>query len=381
MTHYQSPWMNEELEIFRDAVHKFFESEFVPLEKRWQQQQRVDREAWTKSGEMGILAAAIPEAYGGAGGTHAHDAVIFEEQVRTGTGSLGLTVHNIVSHYLLAYASEEQKQRWLPLMASGERVAAIAMTEPGTGSDLQSVKTRAVREGDHYVINGAKTFITNGYHADLICLVTKTDPGQGARGISLIMVETRGLEGFRRGRILEKIGQKGQDTAELFFDDVRVPVANLLGPEEGKGFYQLMEQLPWERLMIGIVGMAVMERALEETIRYTKERKAFGQTLFDFQNTRFKLAECKTEAHVARVFIDNCIQRLLEGNLDAATASMAKWWGTEKQCEIVDTCLQLHGGYGYMLEYPIAQMYADSRVQKIYGGSNEIMKELIARSL
>jgi acyl-CoA dehydrogenase len=373
--------MDEELAIFRDAVHKFFEAEFAPLEKRWQEQQRVDREAWTKAGEMGILAAAIPEQYGGAGGTHAHDAVIFEEQVYTGVMSLGLTVHNIASHYLLAYATEEQKQRWLPAMATGELVGAIAMTEPGAGSDLQGVKTRAIRDGDDYVINGAKTFITNGYHADLICVVAKTDPSQGARGISLIMVETRGLEGFRRGRILEKIGQKGQDTAELFFDDVRVPVANLLGPQEGKGFYQLMEQLVWERLMIGIIGVAVMERALGETVAYVKERKAFGKALFELQNTRFKLAECKTEAHIARVFIDNCIERLLAGKLDAATASMAKWWGTQKQCEIVDACLQLHGGYGYMLEYPIAQLYADSRVQKIYGGSNEIMKELIARSL
>lgn len=381
MATYRSPWMNEELEIFRDAVRKFFESEFAPLEERWQKQQRVDREAWTKSGEMGILAAAIPEEYGGAGGTHAHDAVIFEEQAYAGVMSLGLSVHNIVSHYLMAYASEEQKQRWLPRMATGELVAAIAMSEPGAGSDLQGVKTKAVRDGDHYVINGSKTFITNGYHADLICLVAKTDPSQGAKGTSLIMVETRDLEGFRRGRILEKIGQKGQDTAELFFDDARVPVANLLGSQEGKGFYQLMEQLPWERLMIGIYGVAVMEAAIQETVGYVKQRKAFGQTLFDFQNTRFTLAECKTEAHIGRVFMDNCLERMLAGELDAATASMAKWWGSQKQCEIVDACLQLHGGYGYMLEYPIAKMYADSRVQRIYGGSNEIMKELIARSL
>lgn len=381
MSSYRSPWLTEELEMFRKSVRQFIQTEFVPHEERWIEQRRVDREAWTKAGELGLLLADVPEAYGGAGATFAHECVIFEELAYAGITSFGKHVHSIVAHYLLAYATEEQKRRWLPRMASGELIAALCMTEPGAGSDLQAIKTRALRDGDYYMINGSKTFVSNGYHADLACVAAKTDPAAGPKGISLIMVETRGLQGYRVGRTLEKIGQKGQDTCELFFDDVRVPVANLLGQVEGQGFAQMMQQLPRERLIVAIGAVAVIERAIDLTTQYTKERKAFGKPLIEFQNTRFKLAECKTEAHIARVFIDSCIERMMAGTLDAATAAMAKWWLTEKQCQIVDECLQLFGGYGYMLEYPIARMYADSRVQKIYGGTNEIMKELIARTL
>jgi acyl-CoA dehydrogenase len=382
MHHYQSPWLNDELRLLQDSIAKFYQAEFVPRNEHWCEQGFVDRDAWNKAGAMGLLCASIPERYGGGGGSFLHDIVIFEEQLRAGISSFCNQVHSgIVAPYILAYGSEAQKQRWLPQLASGAMVAAVAMTEPGTGSDLQAVKTTAQRAGDDYLINGSKTFITNGYHADLICVVAKTDPAQGAKGISLLMLETAGLAGFRRGRPLHKIGQTGQDTVELFFDDVRVPTANLLGSEEGQGFAQLMQQLPRERLIIASGAVAMMQRALEHTIDYVKQRKAFGQRLLDFQNTRFKLAEAQTEAHIARVFVDDCIQRLLGGTLDAATAAMAKWWTTQKQCDIVDECLQLHGGYGYMLEYPIAQLYADSRVQKIYGGANEIMKELIAREL
>jgi acyl-CoA dehydrogenase len=350
-------------------------------EERWRKQQHVDREAWRRVGEMGLLLTDVPREYGGAGGTFAHEAVFTEELVRAGTASFGSPVHSIVAHYILNHGTEAQKQSWLPPMARGERIGVIAMTEPGAGSDLQAIKTRAVRDGDQYIINGSKTLISNGYNGDLICVVASTDPTQGARGFSLIMAETDGLAGYRVGRILEKLGQKGQDTCEMFFDDCRVPVTNLLGTGEGQGFYQLMHDLPYERTSIAVTAVAAIEQALEVTAQYTKERKVFGKPLLHMQNTRFKLAEVKTIAHVARVFLDSCIQRLIAGTLDAVTASMAKWWTTEMQCQVIDECLQLHGGYGYMLEYPICQMYADARVQKIYGGANEIMKEIIARSL
>ncbi len=377
-----TPWITDDLVIFQDSIRRFIAAEIAPHEERWWKQQHVDRDAWLKAGEFGMLLPSIPEEYGGGGGTFAHDAIITMEQARALTTSLGTNVHSgIVAHYLLRYGSEEQKHRWLPKMARGELVAAIAMSEPGAGSDLKNIKTRAVRDGDEYVINGSKTFITNGYHADLVCVVTKTDPEKGAKGVSIIMVETRDLPGYRCGRILEKMGQKGQDTTELFFDNVRVPCANLLGPEEGKGFIQLMQQLPQERMIIALGALASMEKAIELTADYVRDRKVFGQSLLDMQHTRFKLAECKTIATVARSFVDDCMVKVLKDELSAETAAMAKWWCTQMNCQIIDECLQLHGGYGYMMEYPIARMYVNSRVGKIYGGSNEIMKELVARTL
>ncbi len=380
---YRPRWMNEELGILSDHVARFYAAEMVPNEERWREQGHVDREFWRKAGEAGILCASIPEEYGGAGGNFYHEAVLLTEQYRaTGVSGFSNSIHSqIVAHYILNYGTEDQKRRWLPKMATGELVTAIAMTEPGAGSDLQSIRTNARMDGNSYVLNGSKMFITNGQLADLIVVVCKTDTEARARGISLLLLETEGAEGFRRGRNLEKIGQHGSDTSELFFDDVRVSPDNLLGGVEGQGFYQLMQQLPQERLVIGIRAAAVMERAVEDTIAYTSQREAFGKTLFDLQNTRFKLAEAKTTAHIARVFIDDCIERLVAGELDVATAAMLKWWSTQMQCDVVDECLQLHGGYGYMKEFGIAQMYADARVQKIYGGANEIMKELIARSL
>ncbi len=375
-------WMNEELEILRTSVRKFYERELLPHDEKWRKQGYVDRDAWRKAGEAGLLCASIPEAYGGGGGTFAHEAVINEEQLRLGITSFGNSVHSgMVAHYINAYGSDEQKRRWLPKMASGELVGGIAMTEPGTGSDLQGVKTTARLNGNEYVVSGQKTFITNGQTCNLIIVVAKTDPAAGAKGTSLVVVETDEVDGFRRGRNLAKIGQKGQDTSELFFDDVRVPTGNLLGAQPGLGFSQLMNQLPQERLIIALLGVSAMEAALSGTVEYVKERKAFGQRLIDFQNTRFKLAEQKSIAVIARVFVDRCIELHLQGQLDAITAAMAKWWCTQMQCDLVDECLQLHGGYGYMLEYPIARFYADARIQKIYGGTNEIMKELIARTL
>lgn len=376
------PWISGDLEIFQDGIRKFVERELAPNEDRWWKQQYIDREVWYKAGEMGMLCASVPEEYGGGGGTFAHEAIITMEQARAGVSSLGTNVHSgIVAHYILRYGTEEQKRKWLPKMATGELVAAIAMSEPGAGSDLKSVKTRALKDGDSYVINGSKTFITNGYHANLILVICKTDPEAGARGVSIVAVETDGQQGFRRGRILEKMGQKGQDTAELFFDDMRVPCANLLGTEEGKGFYQLMQQLPQERMIIALGALASMERALGLTIEYVRNRKVFGESLIELQNTRFRLAECKTNATIARSFVNDCMEKILRGELDPGTAAMAKWWCTQRSCEIIDECLQLHGGYGYMMEYPIARMYVNARVSKIYGGSNEIMKELIAREL
>lgn len=375
-------WMTEDLQIFSDSVGKFFEKELAPHVDKWEKQEIVDRDAWTKTGEAGILCASMPEEYGGGGGTFAHEAIIIDQMGKKGIAGFGASLHNaIIAPYINEYGSEEQKQKWLPKMATGELVGAIAMTEPGTGSDLQSIKTTAKLDGNEYVINGSKTFITNGQTANLIIVVAKTDPDAGAKGTSLVIVETDEVEGFKRGRNLDKIGQKSQDTSELFFDNVRVPTSNLLGHEEGQGFIQLMQQLPSERLQIGLQGVAAMDYALEETIAYVKERKAFGKAILDFQNTQFKLAECKTKATVAKVFCDYCTGLLLEGKLDAATASMAKYWVSDMQCEVIDECLQLFGGYGYMNEYPIARMYRDARVQKIYGGTNEVQKILIARTL
>jgi acyl-CoA dehydrogenase len=377
----QSPWETEEVAMYRRTARQFIEKELVPHQERWRAQHRPDAEAWQGAGRAGLLLPDVPEDYGGGGGTFAHEAVVVEELAAAGV-HFGSTIQSIVARYILVYGTEEQKRKWLPPMARGELVASIAMTEPGAGSDLQAIKTAARREGEHYVIKGAKTFISNAAHAGLVCLAAKTDPkSAGMRSLSLIMVETAGLAGYSVGRALDKIGMHGQDTCELFFDDARVPAANLIGPAEGRGFSQMMEQLPYERLSIAIGAVAVAERAVALTTKHAKERTAFGKPLFDLQNTRFKLAECASEARVGRVFVDHCIERFIAGRLDDASAAMAKYWATERQCRIVDECLQLHGGYGYMNEYPIARMWADSRVQRIYAGTNEVMKELIAWSL
>lgn len=375
-------WSDDDVEAFRDLAHSFLAKECAPHEERWNEQQHVDREIWTKAGEIGLLCPSIPTEYGGGGGTFALEAAFAEEQARTLAPSLGTAVHStIVAHYINSYGTEEQKRRWLPKLASGELVGAVAMTEPGTGSDLQNVKTRAIRSGDEYVIDGSKTFISNGLLADLVITVAKTDPENAAKGISLIVVETADLDGFSRGRVLKKIGQHGQDTAELFYDGVRVPADNLIGTDEGQGFIQLMQQLPQERLVLAVGAVAAIEETLTHTLRYTKERHAFGRPVFQFQNTRFKLAEAATVAKVARVFVDDCIVKHIAGELDVQTASMAKWWTTQMQCDIADECLQFFGGYGYMAEYPISRMFTDARIQKIYGGTNEIMKEIISRFL
>ncbi|NRF67679.1 acyl-CoA dehydrogenase family protein [Aquincola sp. S2] len=382
MTDSRPAWMSDDVALFQDQVRRIFEREFAPHEERWRREHLADRSIWRQAGEMGLLCTSIPEAYGGAGGTFAHEAVIAAEQARALVNSFSINVHSgIVAHYLLAYGSEEQKLRWLPKMARGELVSAIAMTEPGAGTDLQAVRTSARRDGDHYVLNGTKTFITNGHHADLVCVVVKTDAARGAKGVSLLMVEVADCPGFRRGRLLEKIGQHGQDTAELFFDEVRVPVENLLGGEEGQGFRQLMQQLPRERLLIAIGAVATMQRAVAETLAYVRERRIFGEPLLAMQNTRFKLAECRTEVAFSEAFVDQCIQRQLAGTLDVPTAAMAKWSTTQRLGQVIDECLQLHGGYGYMAEYPIARMYVDARVLRILGGANEVMKELIARDM
>lgn len=376
-----SPWMNEELDAFRDTVRRFVSKELTPHQATWREQQHVDRELWRKAGEMGLLLADIPEEYGGAGGSFAHMAVVFEELSYGGDTAFGIHVHAIVAHYLMNQGTEGQKRRYLPKLASGEMIAAIAMSEPGAGSDLKGIRTTAARGPDGYRVSGSKTFISNGYLAELILVVAKTDPSLGAKGVSLLLLETRGNTGFHVGRILDKVGQKGQDTCELYFDEAHVPLENVLGGEEGKGFAHLMTELPYERTILGVCGVAAIERALQLTVEHTRDRRAFGQALIEMQNTRFVLAEIKTEATIARIFIDRCIEDMLAGRMDTVRASMAKYWISDLQCKVVDQCVQLFGGYGYMLEYPIAQMYVDARVQRIYGGANEIMKEIIARSL
>ncbi len=370
----------EDHEIFRRSVRRFMADEIAPHHERWEEQGYVDREAWLKAGEMGFLCATMPAAYGGSDADRRYSAILMEEQTRIGATGPGFSLHSdIVAPYINAYGSEDQKRTWLLRMARGEVIGAIAMTEPGTGSDLQAVKTSAVKDGNQLVINGAKTFITNGWHSDLVVLVCKTDPKAGAKGTSLVLVEGD-REGFTKGRRLKKIGLKAQDTCELFFEDVRVPMTNLLG-EAGAGFGYLMQELAWERLQVAITAVAAAEAALQETIAYTKERKAFGRSIADFQHTRFSLAECKTEIQIGRVFVDKCLELVVRSELDAATAAMAKYWISDMECKVMDVCLQLHGGYGYMWEYPIARAYADARVQRIYAGTNEIMKELIGRSL
>jgi len=376
-------WLDrEDVNIFADAIEGFIEKECKPNSEKWEKSGQVDREVWYKAGEAGILVPSCPEEYGGAGGDWRHDYVFHMAASSLGVDGWGASLHNsIVAPYIWHYGSEEQKHRLLPQMVSGEMVGAIAMTEPGAGSDLQGIKTTAVKDGNGYRINGAKTFITNGGTANLVIVVAKTDPGEGYKGTSLFVVETDDVEGFRRGPLLDKVGLKGQDTCELFFDDVFVPADAMLGQDEGQGFIQLMQQLPQERLQIAVQGLGTMKRALRETIDYVKEREAFGRPIMKFQNTQFKLAECKTKATLAEVFVQHCSERLLEGTLDVSTASMSKYWVSDAQNEVIDECLQLHGGYGFMNEYPIARMWRDSRVQRIYGGTNEIMKLLIAREL
>ncbi|MBC7595024.1 MAG: acyl-CoA dehydrogenase family protein [Kineosporiaceae bacterium] len=366
---------------FRDTVRTFCEKEIVPNHKEWEAAGIVPRDIWLKAGDLGLLGFMMPEEFGGGGiDDFRFNAVLQEELTRVGASGVAFALHtDLVSGYLLAYADDEQKARWLPKFCTGEMITAIAMTEPGTGSDLQGIQTTAVKDGDHYVLNGSKTFITNGINADMVIVACKTDPDAGAMGLSLIVVE-RGMEGFERGRNLDKIGLKAQDTAELFFDNVKVPAANLLG-EEGKGFIYLMENLPQERLTISVVAAAACRNVIDMTLDYVKERKAFGKPIGSFQNTRFVLAELETEQHIAQVYVDRSIMELNAGTLTISDAAMGKWWTTELQKKTVDKCLQLHGGYGYMSEYPIAQAYIDTRIQTIYGGTTEIMKEIIGRTM
>jgi len=369
-----------EHETFRDSVRRFMEAEVKPHDERWQEQGYVDKDVWRKAGEHGFLCCSMPEEYGGAGADKLYSVVLMEEQARANNSSLGWGLHSeIVAPYLYHYGAAVLKKKYLPKMASGEMIGAIAMSEPGAGSDLQSVKTTAIRNGGRYLVNGSKTFITNGWNADLVIVVAKTDPAKGAKGTSLVVVDSS-MKGFSKGKRLKKMGLKGQDTAELFFDNVEVPAENLLG-EENNGFIYLMQELPWERMQIAIGAVAKAEAAISWTVDYVRERKVFGKPLASFQNTRFKLAELATEAQVARVFVDRCIELLLEKKLDTATASMAKYWTSDLENRIIDECLQLHGGYGYMWEFPIARAYVDARVARIYGGTNEIMKEVISRSM
>ncbi len=376
------PWMTEDVVLLEEQARRFIAAEFVPHLDRWHEEHFYPREVWSKAGAAGLLCASMPEEYGGAGGSFAHEAVIDREYSLAGFDTFGAPLHSgIVAPYILNYGTEEQKRRWLPKLATGELIGAIAMSEPGTGSDLQGVRTTAKKSGNGYVLNGSKTFITNGQHANLIVVVAKTDSKQGAKGVSLMVVETADAQGFRRGRKLKKLGMDSADTSELFFEDVSLPAESLLGIEEGQGFYQLMKELPQERLIVSVHAVAMIERALALTIDYVKQRQAFGKKIVEFQNTQFVLAECKSEATIAKVFLDHCIERHVKGELDTVTASMAKYWLSDLAGKIIDRCLQLFGGYGYMDEYPISRLYRDARVMRIYAGTNEIMKLLIARSL
>jgi acyl-CoA dehydrogenase len=375
-------WMTEDVVLLEDQARRFIAAEFVPHLETWHDEHFYPREVWTKAGAAGLLCASMPEEYGGGGGTFAHEAVIDREYSLAGFDTFGASLHSgIVAPYILNYGTEEQKRRWLPKLATGELIGAIAMSEPGTGSDLLGVRTTAKKSGNGYVLNGSKTFITNGQHANLIIVVAKTDSKQGAKGVSLMVVETADATGFRRGRKLKKLGMDSADTSELFFEEVSLPAESLLGIEEGQGFFQLMKELPQERLIVATHAVAMIERALALTIDYVKQRQAFGKKIVEFQNTQFVLAECKSEATVAKVFLDHCIERHVKGELDTVTASMAKYWLSDLVGKIVDRCLQLFGGYGYMDEYPISRLYRDARVMRIYAGTNEIMKLLIARSL
>ena len=374
---------NADHEAFRDSFARFVDKEIAPFHAEWEEQGYVDREVWRKAGANGFLCMTMPEAYGGAGADKLYSVLQMERLSAGNYSGIGFGLHNeIVAPYILHYGTEAQKRKYLPQLASGELVGAIAMSEPAAGSDLQGVKSTAIRQGDHYLLNGSKTFITNGWHADLVIVVAKTHPEAGAKGTSLLLVE-RGMPGFERGKRLKKVGLKAQDTSELFFDSVKVPAENLLGGADqlNRGFVCLMEQLPWERLQIAIGAVASMQACIEQTIAYVNERQVFGQAVATYQNTRWKLAELQTEAQVARVFVDKCLELLLENKLDTATASMAKYWCSDLQNKVIDECVQLFGGYGYMWEYPVARAWADARVQRIYGGTNEIMKEVISRTL
>lgn len=378
---FKRSWTDPYLDQYRDTVVRFIEQEMLPDDEAARKRGHVGHDIWRKAGATGLLCTDIPEAWGGGGGDFRHEAVFYEEMSRRSLTGMNASVHSIVAHYFLNHGTEDQKRKYLPRMARGELVGAIAMTEPGTGSDLQGIRTRAVRDGDGYVLNGAKTFISNGFLAGVVLVVCKTDPNRGAAGTSILIVDTEDCPGFRVGRVLDKMGLKAQDTSELFFDDVRVGADQLLGGVEGKGFYQLMADLPYERLIIGLTAVAAMEGAYEATLAYVRDRKAFGQTVAEFQNTKFKLAEVATEIQVGRAFMDRCVEDIVAGRLDTATASMAKLWGSEAQGRVIDTCLQLFGGYGYMNEYLIARMYTDARIQRIYGGTSEIMKEVISRAM
>jgi acyl-CoA dehydrogenase len=377
---FPSPWLSDEHRLLQDAAGRFFREKWLPRDAAWREAGMMDRDAWREAGANGLLCASMPETYGGGGGDFGHEAVLILAQGEAGLSGFGGSVHSgIVAPYILHFGTEQQKQRWLPRLASGELVGAIAMTEPGTGSDLQGVRTLAIRHEDGYRINGSKTFITNGQLANLIIVACKTDREQGAQGISLLLVETDVASGFRRGRNLDKVGLEAQDTSELFFDDVTVPVENLLGSQEGLGFFQMMQELPQERLIVAMAGIAAMELAMQVTLAYTRERRAFGKPIFAFQNTRFKLAECQALLLASRALVDAAMVAHLKGELGVDRAALIKFWVTDNQCKLVDECLQLFGGYGYMKEYPIARLWTDSRVQRIYGGTNEIMKELASR--